>query len=134
MLAVAVLFGVLLAGCHGPDLVVDGTPDVDWDLANDKAEVSVTVKNKGDRDAGQFLVYVDADEDPVSSNHRPQLHFTVEQLAAGESITLEDSFIPLKHPANANLANVDEIHVIVDPKSMVKEKSENNNEAKVPVN
>ena len=55
----------------------------------------------------------------------------VPSLAAGESIFLAADFMPFEHPDNFNLANVHSIRVIVDPKNMVDESDETNNECEM---
>jgi hypothetical protein len=101
-----------------PDLIVSAT--VTWDNTNKL--VNVTVTNIGNAAAGNFMVYINADENPVSLNHRPQDTRNVNGLAAGASIPLPVSdFTSLAHPDNNNLHNVYAITVIADPKNMVAE-------------
>lgn len=121
----ALLWGsslVLLSGCA--DLVVQDL-DVTWDADNKTA--TATIANTGNRDAGEFLVYFNADEDPESTNHRPQVRQTVAGLDRGEAVQLTADFAPLAHPDNNNLGNVYQITAIADPKGMVKESNEDNN-------
>jgi hypothetical protein len=91
----------------------------------------------GDAQAGNFMVYVNAEENPESINHRPQIRHNVEGLAASASITLPVSdFTPLAHPDNYNLQNVYAIKVVADPKGMVAEcdsLGELNNEVEIPL-
>lgn len=116
-----------------PDLVPSAS--VRWD--DNAKEVVVTIHNTGSGTAKSFMVYVNADENPVSQNHRPQVSHKVDSLAGCSSITLPLSdFLPLAHPDNFNLTNVFEITVLVDPKNMVAECTgcgENNNEVKIPL-
>jgi hypothetical protein len=101
-----------------PDIIVSAT--VNWDNINKL--VNVTVTNIGNAPADNFSVYINADENPVSPNHRPQDRRNVNELAAGASIPLPVSdFTPLAHPDNNNLNNVYAITVIADPKNMVAE-------------
>lgn len=113
---------VALTGCA--DLVVRDV-NVTWDASNKRATAEIA--NTGNRDAGEFLVYFNGDEDPVSPNRRPQERFTVPYLAQGESVTLTADFAPLAHPDNNNLGNVYQISVLADPKGMVREWNEDNN-------
>ena len=124
-----ILFAVAFAGC-APDLVVQNV-DVTWNGTTKKAEAKIS--NIGNQDAGEFMVYFNGDENPVSSNHRPQVSHTVHGLAKGASLQLEADFVPLAHPDNNNLGNVKKITVIVDPKGMVNESNENNNVLEKPV-
>jgi len=116
-------------GC-APDLVVKNL-DVTWDAANKKAEAKIA--NIGNRDAGDFMVYFNGDENPVSPNRRPQVRHNVPGLAEGASTILDAHFGPLAHPDNNNLRNVYKITVLVDPKGMVKESNENNNVKEVAI-
>lgn len=113
---------IFLTGCA--DLVVSHV-EVNWSGANRTARAEIA--NVGNRRAGPFLVYFDADENPVSQNHRPQVRHQVDGLAPGASVQLEANFAPLAHPDNHDLANVYQITVIADPKKMVKEWDEANN-------
>lgn len=113
----------VFVGCEADLTVKDG--EVNWDATNKKAKAEIA--NIGNKDAGNFLVYFNGDEDPVSPNRRPQVSHDVPGLAKGESIILEADFAPLAHPDNDSLRNVYQITVIADPKEMVKEKNENNN-------
>lgn len=124
----ALAAALLLGACAGPDLIIDGEPTVDWNLPNDKAEVSFIVKNQGTDAAGEFLVYVDGVESPESTNRRPQVSKKIAGLAAGASTTVTGSFIPLKHPDNGDLSRVYRLKFILDPKEQVSEKDEGNNE------
>ena len=111
-------------GC-APDLVVKSM-DVTWDSANRKQNAFAIVENIGKGDAGNFIVYFNADENPAPKNYGLQVSHTVPSLAKGESITLYADFLPLAHPDNNNLDNVYKIRVIADPTNMVKESDENN--------
>ena len=113
---------ILMTGCA--DLVVNEF-EVTWDEENKIAKVEIA--NIGKRDAGNFMVHFNGDENPVSSNERPQVSHEVSGLNKGESVTLTADFKPLAHPDNNNLENVYQITVSVDPKNMVKECKENNN-------
>ncbi len=117
-----------LIGCK-PDLVVDDL-NVDWTGTTRTAEV--TVRNAGTAGAGDFLVYINGDENPVSPNRRPQVRLSVPELDVGASIVLQADFAPLAHPDNHHLANVYQISVLVDPKGMVEESNEDNNTAQAP--
>ncbi len=129
IMLVFILLAFALAGC-APDLTVKNL-DVTWDDANKKAKAEIA--NIGNKDAENFLVYFNGDENPVSSNHRPQVSHSVPGLSKGGLIILEADFAPLAHPDNQNLGNVYQISVLVDPKNMVKESNEENNAKTVPV-
>jgi subtilase family serine protease len=116
-------------GCK-PDLTVRDL-NVTWDDANKKA--SAEIANIGNDDAGQFMVYFNADESPVSPNRLPQVRFNMPGLAKGASTTLVADFAPLAHPDNSYLGNVFKIRVLVDPKSTVDESNENNNTIEAPI-
>jgi hypothetical protein len=118
-----VLWG--LAGCK-PDLVVN-IPSVVW--TSDEKQATLVVSNVGTAAAGAFLVYANADENPESRNHRPQVTHQVLGLAKGATVTLPSDFAPLAHPDNAYLGNVFNISALVDPKNTVKESNEHNNSA-----
>jgi hypothetical protein len=77
-------------------------------------------------------IYFDGEEEPVSPTRRPQVRKDVPHLAKGDSIPLEADFAPLGHRDNNYLGNVKKIRVLADPKGMVKEKNENNNETEIP--
>lgn len=124
LFVVALILSVAFVGCT-PDLAVKSM-DVDWTVSNKQARVEIV--NLGNKDAGEFLVYVNGDENPVSPNRRPQVSHTVPGLAQGASLVLESDFTPLAHSDNSNLGNVYKITVIIDPKHMVKESDEDNNE------
>jgi hypothetical protein len=111
------------AGCAA-DIVVDQVT-IDWIAPNKTAEATIT--NAGNADAGEFLVYFNADEFPESRNHRPQIRHTVTSLGAGATTTLLADFAPLAHADNLYLANVYQITVIADAKKMVAESDEDNN-------
>jgi hypothetical protein len=119
---------ILLAGCA--DLVVRNI-EVNWDENRKIARAQIA--NVGNRDAGEFFVYFDADENPISQNHRPQDRHLVSGLAAGSAIELVTDFTSLAHPDNQELANVVQITVIVDPKMMLTEKNEDNNTRSAPI-
>jgi subtilase family serine protease len=124
------LFMILLfvvVGCK-PDLAVE---NVSWDGPTKTATASV--KNIGKGDAGNFMVYFNGDENPVSQDYRPQVSHSVPGLTKGQSITLTAPFGPLARPENHNLRNVYQITVIADPKDMVKESNEGNNSKSIPV-
>lgn len=110
-------------GCAA-DLTVRNL-DVTWDPANKTAKAEIA--NIGNKDAGNFMVYFNAEENPVSRNHRPQVRHNLPGLAKGTSIMLDADFAPLAHPDNNYLGNVYKIMVLVDPKEMVEESNENNN-------
>jgi hypothetical protein len=124
VLTIFFVSSLLFIGCK-PDLVVKRV-DVTWDATEKKAEAEVA--NIGNKDAGNFLVYFNGEEDPISPNHKPQVRKDVPGLAKGDSIILEADFAPLAHPDNNNLGNVYKILVIADPKNQIEEKNENNNE------
>jgi hypothetical protein len=111
-------------GCE-PDLTVKSL-DVTWDGVSQKA--AALIQNIGKGYAGQFMVYFNAEENPVSMNDRPQVSLTVDSLAPGASISLGADFHPLASMNNSYLGNVYKIVVVADPKDMVKESNENNNE------
>ena len=79
------------------------------------------------------MVYINLDEDPVSPNHRPQVRKQYENLEPGESEIISEDFSPLEHLDNLYLINVFQITVIADPKSLVDELNETNNEKVIPV-
>lgn len=108
-----------------PDLVVT-QHIVTWDTTNKSAHTRI--ENVGNAAAGPFMVYVDGEETPESANHRPQVRHSRDFLAPGDSFELHSDFLPLAHPDNQQLSNVHHLRVIVDPKSMVKECKEDNNE------
>ena len=83
-----------LVGC-APDLVVKDL-DVTWTVANKKAKAEIA--NIGNKNAGNFMVYFNGDEDPVSPNRRPQVRHNVPGLASGASTILDADFGPLAHP------------------------------------
>jgi len=133
---------MLLFGCE-PDLAVKDLV-VDWEVDHTvppqmdelPKRASVTITNIGNARAGRFLVYVNADENPVSQNHRPQIIKEVSSLDPGNSVyfnVVDLDFRPLRHPDNHYLRNVYQIRVIADPKGMVAESSEDNNVAVAPV-
>lgn len=124
-----IILSFTFIGCL-PDLVVRNL-DVNWDAANRKAKAEIA--NIGNKDAGNFMVYFNGEEDPVSPNRRPQVRHNIPNLPEGNSIVLEADFVPLAHPDNNNLGNVRKIRVLADPKNMVKEKNENNNEKEFPL-
>jgi hypothetical protein len=125
--------GALIGKCASverkPDLTVKNL-DVTWD---GEKRAKATISNIGTKDAGNFMVYFNGEEDPVSPNRRPQVSHNVPALAKGDSIVLEADFAPLAHPDNNNLGNVKKILVIADPKDTVEELNENNNEAEMPL-
>jgi subtilase family serine protease len=129
LFALALILSVAFVGC-APDLVVKNLA-VNWVAADKRAKAEIA--NIGNKDAGNFMVYFNGEEDPVSPNRRPQVSHNIPNLAKGNSIVLEADFAPLAHPDNHNLVNVKKIRVLVDPKNMVKEKNENNNEKEFPL-
>ena len=126
---------LFLAGCKADLTVVN--PGANWDdttgpnVGNKSAKARI--KNIGLKDAGMFMVYFDAEENPVSQNHRPQVSHQVDGLVKGAYIDLGANFAPLAHHDNAYLANVYKIVVIADSKGMVEELNENNNRKEIPV-
>ena len=122
----------LLAGCDdgpAPDLVVSNV-EATWDVTDRfaiSATVTAEIANVGNEGAGAFMVYFDANEDPVSPNRRPQRSYNVPGLAEGASLVLDPDFGPLAHADNGYLANVHSVTVRVDPKRMVAESNERNN-------
>ncbi len=117
----------VFVGCK-PDLAVKDL-NVTWDDTN--KEATAEIANIGNKDAGEFMVYFNAEEDPVSPNYRPQVSHRVDGLARGTSLILEADFAPLARPENNYLGNVYKILVLVDPKNIVEESNENNNEKEV---
>jgi len=110
-----------------PDLtVINVVVDWDWDTTIKQAKAEIA--NIGDKDAENIMVYFNAEENPVSPNYRPQLQGSIPSLAIGDSIWLDADFDPLKRSENNYLGNVYKICVIADPKHLIKEKNENNNE------
>jgi len=129
-LVFAVVLAVSLSTCKCPtcaDLVPSAF--VSWNGSTKL--VNVTIYNTGTAVAKGFMVYINADENPISQNHRPQIRHRVDSLAACSSITLPlFDFSPLAHIDNGNLENVYQITVLVDPKNEVMECKgcgENNN-------
>jgi hypothetical protein len=118
----------LLAAC-APDLAVQDVT-VQWDATSKQA--LATVANVGNLEAGEFLVYFNGDEFPESQNRRPQVSKTVQSLAAGASATLQADFAPLAHSDNNFLGRVYQVRVIADPKDVVSESNEGNNEDSAP--
>lgn len=116
-------------GCK-PDLLIEDM-EIMWDA--DHKEAKASIANEGRADAGNFMVYFNADEDPVSPNHRPQVRFNVEELAKGATTELHADFAPLAHPDNNQLGNVYQITLLVDPKMMVSESNEDNNQREIPL-
>lgn len=122
------IFLFSLSGCV--DLYVSDV-EVEW---NDNTKIArAEITNKGFPASGEFYVYFNGDEDPVSQNNRPQVVHRVNGLAAWSSIHLESNFAPLAHPDNHNLQNVHRITVIADPKNMVSEWDESNNQGRTVV-
>lgn len=129
LLSFVLILSLALVGCAA-DLAVRNL-EVNWNETNKTAAVEIV--NIGNRDAGEFLVYFNGDEFPVSPNHRPQVRHNVAGLNSGASITLEADFAPLAHPDNNNLGNVYQISVLADPKNMVSESNEENNVKRAPI-
>lgn len=94
-------------GC-APDLVVKNL-DVYWGGSSKKARAEIA--NIGNEDAGEFLVYFNGNENPVSPNRRPQVRHNVPGLAQGDLVVLDSNFAPLAHSDNNNLGNVYKITV-----------------------
>ena len=112
------------------DLIVTDL-SVAWDDMS--KEATAEIANVGNKDAGEFMVYFNGEENPISPNRRPQVREKVSGLSKGNSIILKADFAPLAHPDNNNLENVYEILVLADPKNMVEESDENNNEKGIPL-
>ena len=110
-----------------PDLTVKNlVVNWHWDTTTKRAKAEIA--NIGDKDAGEFTVEFGGEENPVSLTNRPYKGYNIPSLAIGDSIWLYVDFDLLKHLANNFLGNVYEIRVMADPKGLVKEKNENNNE------
>lgn len=123
----AILLLAFLSGCA--DITVESV-NVTW---NDDTKTAVAViHNNSLFSADEFMVYFDADESPVSQNHRPQVSHKVNSLAGGASVTLTADFAPLAHADNSQLDNVYQITVRADPKDQVREYNEDNNIDSVP--
>ncbi len=120
------VFGVLIMGCGKPDLAVEDVV-VNWDAIT--KTVTATIKNQGQGNATDIMVYFTPYECPVSSNYRPQTRHTIPQLASGETTTLNSEFAPLSRTENANLGNVRSVVVTADPKNFIDEEREDNNES-----
>ena len=120
---------VAFVGC-GPNLTVRNAT-VTWNATTKVATAEVA--NIGNRPAGEFLVYFNGEENPMSSNHRPQVRLPVAGLAAGTAVVLTADFAPLAHPDNASLGNVHRISITADPKSQIAERREDDNETTVPL-
>lgn len=115
----------ILAGC-APDLIVRHP------VYDDGAKTGYAlIKNIGNRDAGRFLVYFDAN-DPISKNHIPQVSVEIPNLRKGASTNLVADFSSLAHLDNNYLRNFHSITVRVDPKNMVAESNERNNTESSP--
>lgn len=121
---------IMLVLCGCSDVSVESVNVTSWDEDN-KTAVAV-IRNKSFFSAGEFMVYFDGDENPVSQNHRPQVTHKVNSLAGGASIELTADFIPLAHPDNHQLANIYQITVRADPKNQVRESNEDNNVKSAP--
>lgn len=120
-----VIIGIvaMLSACA--DLTVQ-TVAVTWNETEKKA--TAVIKNESRFSANDFLVYFDADENPVSQNRRPQVSHHITSLSGGASVALEADFDSLAHPDNSRLANVYQITVRADPKNQVRESNEDNND------
>ena len=135
-LIVITLILVVTGCCNKPDLTVDPLmpTDIIWAAGEDgeKVVTNIVIKNIGHADAGEFMVYINAEEDPVSPSDRPQFREHIEGLSAGETMELGPfDFGPKATANNDYLANVKSILVLVDPKGMVSESNENNNETEL---
>ena len=129
-LLLVVCVSVLFMSACKPDLIVS-SQTVTWNETAKGAEV--VISNVGNADAGPFMVYFDAVENPVSPNHRPQIRHRVNGLARGATITLTADFLPLAHPDNQQLGNVYQIRTTADPKNEVTESNEDNNSRTSPL-
>ncbi len=117
---------LLIAGCR-PDLVVEK-------ISSDSAAgtVTATINNIGNADAGGFLVYFNAEEDPGSESYFPRVSRSVPGLAKGQSLTLPPAqFGPLTGPDN-NARRIYQVTVVIDPENTVKESKEWNNDKSIP--
>lgn len=144
-LAVVVLFGssVVLSGCCTwckskcvgtcclPDLTVTAA---EFDPV--ARTVSVTVKNIGSANAGEFLVYIEINQlaAPDSAKPESQASRSVAGLARGSEISFDD--IPLSafnERPSIDLSTLmhGELDVHADAKSMVEECDESNNDTVV---
>jgi hypothetical protein len=121
----ALLLAGLAIGCLKPDLVVEGV-QVKWDAVDKR--VAAQIRNLGGGTADDVDVYFTLSECPASSNYRPQTTHTIPSLGPGETATLESDFAPLARAENANLANVRAVVVSADPKNLIDEGREDNNE------
>lgn len=116
---------------------VTGSVAVTWD--QNKKLVNVMITNRGTIHAGPFMVYVYADENPVTSN-RAQIPHHINGLDPGASFNLEVSdFSPLASADNNDLNNVIAITVQIDPKGALAEcdsigKKNNEIRIKLPAN
>lgn len=126
----AIVAFAFFSACN-PDLTVESL-ECSWNSSTDGVKtVDITIKNIGNKEATSFLVYINPDEDPVSGNHRPQFSSEIESLAPNASFTIElgtEDFINKMHVDNDSLMRVYQITILVDPKGMVKESNETNNE------
>lgn len=120
---------MFLVGCK-PDLTVQSAA-VTWNATTKKA--TARIANIGQAHAGRFMLYFDGEEEPVSSNYRPQVSFTIDGLAKGQTLERVADFAPLARPENDSLRRIYMIRVAVDPKNMVIESNESNNVREVPV-
>jgi hypothetical protein len=111
---------------------VVATAAVTWDQNNKL--VNVTVTNIGTLHAGPFMVYVYADENPVTAI-RAQVPHNINGLDPGASFNLEVSdFTPLASSDNNYLSNVIAITVQIDPKGALTEcdsSGKKNNEIRI---
>ena len=126
---------VFLSACdsNGPDLIVDHISVTNWD--NSEMRSNVAIKNIGNETAQNVRVYFNLEEDPESSNHRPQYSKVVDNILPNEqkswSVFWNHPVNGLQHPDNQNLGNVTGITIIVDPKSEIVELDEANNSMSV---
>lgn len=118
-----IAISLCLAGCATDLAIIDRS--VQWTGTSKSA--SATVMNRGNLDAGPFLVYFTPEECPNSNNWRPQQSVNVPGLAAGAQVALSTSFQPLARAENAYLSRVYSVSVRVDPKNQVPESNEFNN-------
>jgi hypothetical protein len=83
--------------------------------------------------APAFLVYVDPEEQPVSSLDRPQVRSDVDSLAASATAIVTADFTAQASPSNANLGRVHSIILRADSKNTVAESSETDNTLETPL-
>ena len=126
IIVLVLILSVVFINC-APDLVVEDL-NLNWDMGDMAIKKAIAkITNIGNKDAENFLVDFNGDENPASYR-RPKVRHNVPGLAKGASVVLYSNFAPLAHLDNNKLRTVNKITVKVDSKNRVKESNENNNE------